>query len=128
MSKYRHFRVVSKSREHFVDLAVDVEVLTQGHAADINALWHNAEHRQQTANGDAVLAVIRMFGAHAINHARYVGGWAFSHRPFDQGLIFAQQVIDADGERWPDAQELGIAVVGAGVAQETCDTVSAAEN
>lgn len=119
--------MASKCGEHFVELAIDVEVLTPGHAEDVNALWHNAEHRQQAANGDAVLAVIRMFGAHAINHARYIGGWAFNHRPFEQGLIFAQQVIDSAGERWPDAQELGLAVIGAGVAQETFYTVSAAE-
>lgn len=127
MSKYRHFRVASKSGEHFVELAIDVEVLTQGHAEEINSRWNNADQRLKQVNGDAVLAVAQMFGALVINHARYIGGWSFMQRPFAPGLAVAQQVIDSEGDGWPDAQELGIAVVGASVGPETFYTVTAAE-
>lgn len=127
MSKYKHFRVASKSGEHFVELAIDVEVLTPGHAEEINSRWSNADHRLKQVNGDAELAVAQLFGALVINHARYIGGWSFKQRPYEQGLAFAQQVIDSEGDGWPDAQELGIAVVGASVDQETFYTVTAAE-
>ena len=95
-----------------VTLQVDHSVLTTELATEINSFWGDADSRLASEDEDAVKAVVRLFGARAIAVAMKEG-WEFSRHGYEKGIRNAADVIEHDGEGWPKAEELGIAITGA---------------
>jgi hypothetical protein len=95
-----------------VTLQVDHDILTPELAKEINDFWSDNEYRLDEENQDVVRAVIRLFGTRAIAVAMKQG-WDFSFRSYEDGIRNAADVIEHDGEGWPKAEELGIAITDA---------------
>ena len=104
-----------------VTLQVDFDVLTPELATMINTFWGDAAHRLQAEDGNVQLAVTRMFGQVAIRHFMERGGADFG--PTTE-THWTQEVIDDQGEGWPDAGELGILIVAAAVSVVGYDDVT----
>lgn len=104
-----------------LELQVDHDVLTPGLAAMINSFWSGDDSRLASENDDPVRAVIRDFGSAAIRHFMGDGGADF--RSEDAARRATQSVIDAQGEGWPDVEELGILILSASVFVVSFDDV-----
>ena len=114
MSSIKNYTVkASWYNDAEVTLRVDHDILTPALANEINSFWGDSEFRLDEENQDVVRAVIRMFGARSIALAMEQGGWDFSNHTYERGISTAKDVIDRDGEGWPIAEELGIAVTDA---------------
>ena len=100
-----------------VTLHVDLDVLTPALAQEINAFWSGAGSRLGDDGGDVIRAVVRDFGATAIRCFMADGGASFG--PFVPGegeaIRRTQDVIDEQGEGWPDTAGLGIQILWAEV-------------
>ncbi len=97
-----------------VTLQVDLDVLTPTLAAEINGFWSGAVERLGNEDDDVVRAVVRMFGAAAIQHFMSDGGASFGPCPWGDRQMTAE-VLKAQVEGWPDIDGLGIGIVGAEV-------------
>ncbi|MEJ2800602.1 DUF2528 family protein [Comamonadaceae bacterium PP-2] len=102
-----------------VTLQVDRSVLTEELATEINTFWSGASDRLDAEDGDVVKVVIRHFGALAIAWMMEEGGYDCVVRP----PYITQQVIDSQGEGWPDVDGLGILITDAYVQPVTFDEV-----
>ena len=109
-STYRVFVHLASDAE--VTLQVDLDVLTPKLATEINEFWAGANQRLRAEDGDVVLAVVRMFGQVAINHFLADGGASFGPT---SDPYWTRQVIEAQGEGWPDVDGLGILITAAEV-------------
>lgn len=79
MSMIKTFKVCGEfNDELFVTLQVDTDKLTPALASQINSFWGDAEARLETEDGDAVKAVIRLYGARVIRLMLEAGGNCFT--------------------------------------------------
>ena len=96
-----------------VSLQVDLDVLTKDLATMINQFWGDSAHRVDAESGDVVRAVVRLFGCQAIRHFMECGGAIFDAQGNNRDRT--QEVIEAQGEGWPDFDGLGILIRSANV-------------
>ena len=106
-----------------VTLLVDFDVLTPELATEINTFCSGASDRLQAEDGNVLLTVIRLFGQMAIRHFMANGGASFSSHD-DYVRYWTQQIIDDQGEGWPDVDGLGIWITGAEVSVVDYDDVT----
>lgn len=103
-------------------LRVDHDILTPELATEINNFWSENGWRLSKEDGDVVRAVIRMFGARALRRAMEQG-WDFSNHSGARALNHAEDVINMDGEGWPNAEGLGISITDASASLPDFDDV-----
>lgn len=94
-------------------LQVDHDLLTPELATEINQFWMSADSRLADEGGDPVRAVIRLFGSTAIRFFMADGGARFDG--ISEGARYTLQVLNDQGEGWPDIGDLGIVIVSAEV-------------
>lgn len=111
MSNIRKFKI--SADENNVVLAVDMAVLTQELAAEINNFWGSPSARLAEQDGDVVLTVVRLFGSEAIGSLLEEGGAQFGESSAAMSKYWTEKVLELQGEGWPSAEGLGIRIVEA---------------
>ena len=79
-----------------VELEVDHDILTPERAAMINDFWSNNDGRESEAGG-AVPAVIRLFGACAINAMLAEGGAEFGRNDTERQRVWSEDLRQEEG-------------------------------
>lgn len=99
MSKQiRYLMVGTDAMDCYVRLAIDLDVMTQEQATEINNFFSDARHRLARAKGDVVVAVA-MLAAPILIHALISG----------HNKAGALSVLDNQCEGWPE--QIGINLV-----------------
>lgn len=92
MSKrIRHLMIGTDAMDCYVRLAIDLDVMTQEQATEINNFFVDARHRLARANGDVIVAVA-MLAAPILIHALISG----------HNKAGALNVLDSQDEGWPE--------------------------
>lgn len=118
-----------------VTLEVDLDVLTEARANDINDFWTSAEERLGECNGNAQHTAIRLFGQAMICIMLEQGGAFFGAGNTDAGTYWSKDVWQLEG--WgglgPQGEEnqlygwCGIRCIVADVAPPTFDSLELKE-
>ncbi len=127
MGNIKKFRVGEPFTDTYVVLEVDLDVLTEELAADINNFVSGNDDRLEREDGDVIRTAIRMFG-HYVIRCFLADGRICQVGPIGQDNIRSTQaVLDFVGEGWPDFEALGIVIFEAYVALPDYDELELVE-
>jgi hypothetical protein len=112
MSNLKKFKVSDFSGDEVV-IEVDLDVLSPSLAKEINGFFVFSDKRLELVDGDAVRAVLLMFGNDAVRYFLHDGGIWLSGPIGDDNVKVTKDVLDFIGEGWPDFENLGIVIFSA---------------
>lgn len=104
---------ISFEDESSVTLEVNTEVLTVALAHIINSFWGDAKERVVAQGMDVVLAVVRLFGARAVQGLTRAEASDFDVHNANASSYWTDRVIELQIEGWPGAEGLGIRIIAA---------------
>lgn len=110
-----------------VTLEVDMDVLTEARASEINSFWTSAEDRLSECNGNAQHTAIRLFGEVMISIMLQDGGALFSYDSPATGDYWSQDVWLSEGWGGVGAGWCGIRCIAADVGIPTFDSLELKE-
>lgn len=127
MSNIKKFRVGELLSDTYVVLEVDLDVLTEELAAQINNFVSGNDDRLEREDGDVIRTAIRMFGHYAIRCFLADGGIYLDGPIGQENLRATKDVLDFLDEGWPDFEALGIVIFEAYVALPDYDELEVVE-
>lgn len=127
MANLKKFKVDQPFGDNYVELEVDIDVLTPAIASEINSFVSGANDRLDSEDGDVVRVAIRMFGEYAIRYFLHDGGANLYGPIGDENVWATKKVLDYVYEGWPDFESLGIVIFSAIVEVPTFDDLTLEE-
>lgn len=109
----RRYRIAQDWGDIVVTVDVDHDKLTPEMATEINAFWTGAEERLDGADGDVVMAVIKLAAKYLMYQVLDLNAW--------RSVANMQREFDGE-EGWPPNGEHGIRLVDFEGAPEIDDT------
>ena len=127
MANLKKFKVSQAFSDDFVELEVDLDVLTPAMASEINGFVSGANDRLGSEDDDVVRVAVRMFGEYAIRYFLQEGGASLDGPIGDENIRATKNVLDYVYEGWPDFESLGIVIFSAIVEVPTFDDLTLEE-